>query len=358
MKSKQVTKKVDFTGQKFYVGIDVHKKSWTVSIMSEQLEHKYFTQPPDPLVLVSYLKKHFPNAFYLSAYEAGFSGFWIHKALCKQGVNNIVVHPADIPGTDKERKQKRDHLDARKIAKALRSKNLTGIYVMENDLLQDRLLVRTRKKLIKDRTRCKNRIKTILNYFGISIPEEYDKSYWSRKFIKWIEDLDFEGGSSQITMSILLQELLMIDNHIKTLYKQIAELAQAKYQNLNKLLRSIPGIGLLGAITIITEINDINRFKRFDDLCSYVGLIPNVYASGENEYIGRITKRCNNYLQPVLIECAWRAVKKDPALLMAYNEYCLRMKSTKAIVRIARKLLSRVRYVLKNQNEYHMSTVE
>ena len=48
--------------ENIYVGIDVHKKSWRVSIMSEFAEFKPFTQPPDPAVLASYLKKHFPEA--------------------------------------------------------------------------------------------------------------------------------------------------------------------------------------------------------------------------------------------------------------------------------------------------------
>ena len=40
--------KLDFTGQSIYVGLDVHKKSWSVSIHSEQCEHRTFNQPPEP----------------------------------------------------------------------------------------------------------------------------------------------------------------------------------------------------------------------------------------------------------------------------------------------------------------------
>lgn len=75
MKTEQVTKKLDYQGESIYVGIDVHKKNWGVCILSEYLEHKVFSQPPRPEILVNYLHKHFPNADYYSAYEAGFSGF-------------------------------------------------------------------------------------------------------------------------------------------------------------------------------------------------------------------------------------------------------------------------------------------
>ena len=76
---------LDFTGQNIYAGIDVHKKSWQVSIYSEVLYHKTFSQPPKPEVLYHYLEKHFPKGTYYSVYEAGFCGFWIHDRLQSLG---------------------------------------------------------------------------------------------------------------------------------------------------------------------------------------------------------------------------------------------------------------------------------
>jgi len=67
--------KLDFTGQPIYVGLDVHKNSWSVSIYSQHCEHKTFTQPPKVDKLSTYLKRTFPGATYHSVYEAGFSGF-------------------------------------------------------------------------------------------------------------------------------------------------------------------------------------------------------------------------------------------------------------------------------------------
>jgi hypothetical protein len=97
---------LDFSGQNIYAGIDTHKKSWQVSIYSDELYHKTFNQPPHPEVLHRYLCKHFPNATYYSVYEAGFCGFWIHDRLQSLGINNIVVNPADVPTTDKEKNKK------------------------------------------------------------------------------------------------------------------------------------------------------------------------------------------------------------------------------------------------------------
>ena len=96
-------KELDFTGQNLYAGIDVHKKSWQVSLFSEALFHKTFNQPPKPEVLHGYLTKHFPNGSYYSVYEAGFCGFWIHEQLQSLGINNIVVNPAENQKVKKKR---------------------------------------------------------------------------------------------------------------------------------------------------------------------------------------------------------------------------------------------------------------
>jgi transposase len=81
-------------------------------------------------------------------------------------------------------------------------------------------------------------------------------------------------------------------------------------------------------------------------------LIPDTKTTGETEHIGGLTFRRNAQLRAVLIEAAWTASRLDPVLLLAFNQYCRRMKKTKAIVKIARKLLNRIRYVLKNQRDY------
>ena len=86
---------LDFKGQNIYVGFDVHLKSWKVTIMTEKLTHKTFSQPPKPEVLYQYLAKNFPGGIYHSAYEANFCGYWIHNSLKEFGVNSIVVNPAD-----------------------------------------------------------------------------------------------------------------------------------------------------------------------------------------------------------------------------------------------------------------------
>jgi transposase len=363
----QVTKnrpgeRLDFTGDPIYVGIDVHKKQWNVSIMGAYKEHKTFVQPPDTGVLGRYLRDNFPNATYYSVYEAGFSGFWAHEALTREGITNKVVSASDLPTTDKEKKQKRDSVDigppsGRKLCRCLREQSLHGIYVSNRQQQEDRNAVRLRKKLVSDIARCKNRVKGLLNYYGILIPEDMGEGYWPKRFIKWLSELNFDQESGNFTMSILLGQLTSIQQLKKELDRPLALLAKRHYSDQVKLLRSIPGIGMIGALTILTELGDLKRVKEFDQRSSYVGLVPNVYSSGETEHVGHLTKRKNIYMQPLLIQCARQAVGKDPALMKSYQDWCKVMKPNKAIIRVARKLLSRIRFVLINQKEYIVKTL-
>jgi len=109
---------------------------------------------------------------------------------------------------------------------------------------------------------------------------------------------------------------------------------------------------LINAATILFEIQDIKRFKSLDHLYSYAGLVPDTGDSGNRKITKGITVRRNEYLRTALVESSWTVVRKDPALLMKYNELRKRMHYNKAIIRIAKHLLSRTRFVLLNQKEY------
>ena len=351
--------RLDFSGQQIYVGMDIHKKSWSISIFTDQFEHKTFSQPPEVGVLVNYLKRNFPGAAYKSVYEAGYSGFWIHDRLQEQGVQCLVVNPADVPTKDKERAGKTDRVDCRKLARSLRNSEIEGIYVPSRPKAEDRSLLRTRNSMVKKQTRCKNQIKSILCFYGIHIPEDLADSHWSKCFITWIDSVRMERASGNLTLKVHLAELTHIRQIIAETNRAIRALANTDdYRNNVRILKTVPGISTLTAMTLLTELYDISRFKTLDKLCSYVGLIPNTDSSGEMDRKTGMTGRRNAQLRVILIESAWTAARKDPALMMAFNELCKHMTKTKAIVRIARKLLNRIRYVLKNLQEYVPAVVQ
>ena len=347
--------RLDFTGQHIYVGLDVHKKSWSVSLRTKQFEHKTFTQPPEVEKLTNYLVKTFPKATYHAVYEAGFSGFWLHDRLKEKGVDCMVVNPADVPTKDKERTGKTDRIDCRKLARGLCNGELKGIYVPSRNQVEDRSLVRTRQSMVRKQTRCKNQIKSILFFYGIIIPEE---SRWSKQFLNWLESIKMVRASGDFTLKTHLEELKHLRQLIANLNRAILSLSRTEeYRERVILLKSIPGISTLTAMILLTEIGDILRFSSLDKLASYAGMVPDIRSSGETEYSKGITYRRNPALRALLIESAWVAVRKDPALMMVFNKLSLRMKKTQAIVHIARKLLNRIRFVLKNQRQYVLAKV-
>jgi transposase len=348
-------KKIDFTGQNIYVGFDAHLKSWKVTIMAEGSVYKTFTQPPRPEVLNNYLRNNFPGGIYHTAYEAGFCGYWIHDKLLSFGIKSIVVNAADIPTTDKERVQKEDKRDSRKIAKSLSSGTLMAIYVPSIQTQRDRSLLRTQSMLVRDLARYKNRIKSFLYFYGISIDPSFSnpQSHWSNRFIIWLESLEIDNGSGKEALQVLISECKNLRISILSINKQIRQLSNTdRYREKVKLLKSVPGVGLLTAMIILTELESIERFNNIDKLCGYIGLVPSTKSSGDKERTGDITPRGHNVLRTAVIESSWTAIRNDPSLMHSYLTFTKRMECNKAIIKIARKLLSRIRYVLLNQKPY------
>jgi transposase len=347
---------LNFEGQNLFVGIDVHLKSWTVTILSEKLSHKTFTQPPSAETLHNYLVRNFPGGTYHSVYEAGFSGFWTHYKLKEMGINNIVINAADVPTSQKEHLLKDDPTDSRKLARSLRSGDLKAIYIPNLSTMEDRSLVRLRSSLVKDMTKYKGRIKSFLYFYGISYPEVFTISgtHWSKRFMKWLsEGVTLENESGRLSLKILVKEAEQQRALLLEITKSIRLLSQSEnYTNNMKLLQSIPGIGFITAITFLTEIEKIARFMDTDHFAGFVGLIPNRHSSGGKENTGEMTFRGQNNLRMPLIESSWIAARFDPALTICYHRYVKRMEPNKAIIKIARKLLNRIYFVLKHKKEY------
>ena len=82
------------------------------------------------------------------------------------------------------------------------------------------------------------------------------------------------------------------------------------------------------------------------------------YSSNDKMVVRGISKRRNEYLREAIIESSWSLIRKEPAMLMKYNEYRARMNGNKAIVRIAKHLLSRIRFLWKNDQTYVRGIIE
>jgi len=350
---------LDFSKHEFYVGIDVHKKSWNVTIRSNSIVLKTFSMNPESEGLKNYMEKNYPKGKYYSAYEAGFSGFNTHRELKQYGFNSIVVSPTDIPTSGKERVTKTDKVDSRKISRELENGNLKGIFIPSLLQQEIRSISRLRYQQVKKQTRIKNQIKSYLDFYGHKLPATPEMKRWSRKFIEYLQNLEFQYSMGKEQLEIYIEELLVIRNRIVQIMLSLKKhCTQYGLDKDIKLLRSVPGVGPITAVTIATEIIDINRFSNSEKFASYFGLVPSTNSSGEKERVLGLTFLFNSYIRSLIIEAAWISIRNDPALTLAFNNFSKRMSKQESIVRIAKKLLNRIYFVLKNNTEYVYAVVK
>lgn len=358
MPSTNFTNSIDFKSQKFYVGLDVHKKSWAVTIRSLGIEVARFTQPPGADALLVYLEKNFPGGQYFSAYEAGFCGTGAHEQLCKSGINNIIIHAADIPTTDKQKKNKTDLHDSRSIAEHLERGGLNSIHVFTREQQELRGLFRLREAKVKDVTRANNRLKSFLMYFSIELPEDVGrKEYLSLKALKWLNNFELATTAGTITLQQYIEELKYQRKQLYQLTKQLREQIQATSPRVYECLLSVPGIGAVTAMGLIAEVADFTRFKDPDQYSSFLGLCPWEDSSGETIKTKGMQPRCNHHIRPLLIEASWTAIKRSPALFAYYSKHAVR-NSKKAIVKVARKLAMIAKGVATTQQPYQADYIQ
>lgn len=351
--------KTNFTGQIVFVGMDIHKNSWNLGIHLNEYFVRNVHQKPNPHVMASYLKQHYPGAVYKAAYEAGKFGFWIQRQLTALGIECIVVNPADIPKSQKDTLQKTDPRDARNLGLRLQSGVLRGIHIPDEQQEADRVLFRHRKRIWKDLTRCKNRIKGLLAFSGIDIPIQYDNASWSHNFIHWLKQLDCVQRSRRQTLDYMIKQMEFLRRELLDISNAIRKMMREQRYNTNYyLLRSIPGIGPLTAASLLVEIGEVSRFETFYHLNSFVGLMPMEHSSGDTESKGILTVRKHRQLRSDLVESAWTAKRTDPAMTLYFQEQIKKKDSKVVIIKIARKLLNRIRHVLLTQQPYEYGVVK
>lgn len=349
-------KHLDFSEQKLFVGIDVHLKSWTVTIRTKQLELNTYSMNPDPKQLAKHLHAHYPNADYYSVYEAGFCGLSVHRELIKLGIKNMVVNPADVPTKHKERDRKQDKVDSRKLARELADNSLDAIYIPTKEQEAIRSLARLRIQITQRNTQIKNRIKQFLYTKGVTIPENSEISHWSGSFIHWLKNLDLSQSHNRYYLDSLLIDLEHERKQMLDLLRRMRSIA--KENKTIQYLQTVKGIGPKTAFTFYAEIIDIDRFPNLDNLLSFLGLVPSTKSTGPNDKTVGMTSRYNQYLRSLLIEAAWIAVRKDPALTLSFEKFTKTKTKQRAIIKITKKLVNRMRFVWRNQTEYVCAVIK
>lgn len=339
---------------KVYIGLDIHKKSWSVSIQTDLFFHKTYSMPSKPNDLFEYVDKTFTGHDIHMVYEAGGCGFHTARFFMNLGWDVLVVNPADIKRGDKERYQKTDSIDSKNLSNFLKRGDLKGIYIPTEEQEQFLSLARHRSQVTKKLRQTKCHIKSMLLYHGVEIPEEFDKPNWTVAFLDWLDSIKFSTSSGTLS----LQGKLRLYRFVKAEYLEIANLMRAYCRREHKkdynLLRSIPGIGGYLASVIIAECGDIRRFNTEGQFASFIGLVPGVYNSGGSENCLGITPRSRGQLRSYLIEAAWIAIRKDPEMQAYYRKH--QGKNVKnIIVKVAHKMSRRILSVIKTEIPYNVN---
>jgi transposase len=152
---------------------------------------------------------------------------------------------------------------------------------------------------------------------------------------------------------ILDNELSLLE-HLQVQIKQADKMLSAvgsKDKRVENLM-SIPGIGRAFALLVVSEIDDVTRFRTDKKLHSYAGLVPSTHSSGGRTFHGPIIKAANKYLRWSMVEAVWPAIRKDAGLNQFYKRIAHRKGVNPAKVATARKLLTIVYKILKEDREY------
>ena len=345
----------NWTGQRLFVGLDLHKRTWVVTVRSRDLHLKTFTVPGHKEIFIKTLNHQFPGAQFKVAYEAGCFGYHIAEYINQQGAQAIVFPPHRIP-TPPGVFVKTDKIDSRKLALELSKGQLGGIYQPDAILLQHRSIIRKRNQLIRRKVAIQNQIKSDLLFYGIGL--SHSARYWSAGFVEQLYNLEFSDPNYSQVFRIVLKEYEEICQKIKEITASIENLAKnSLYQERVNLLKSIPGIGNLSAMIILLEIFDITRFRSAEKFASYVGLVPSEYSSSQKIRKGSLSAMGNKTLRGLFIEIAWTVIRKAPALLAKYDRVKKGKSKSESIVAVANSLAKRVRYVLMNREPYCLGVV-
>lgn len=336
-----------YTGKTIFVGIDVHKKTYSVAVMCDGVLVKRDTMPALPQRLADYLLKYFSGAEIYSAYEAGFSGFGLHRFLCEKGIKNIVVHAASIEIASRDR-VKNDKRDALKIAAHLSKGSLKGIFVPTPEMEDKRELTRLRSTFVKDRNRIAVRLKHKANYYGLIGPQDSKKV--STQWIKKIRENEMKPGLKYV-MGALIEEWESLNLKIKELEQCLLEQA-SKDPELERVYRSVKGVGKTAARILANELGDMSQFASEGELSSYTGLTPGEYSSGEHVRKGHISRQGKPILRSTLVQCSWVAIRYNSELADIFDRISRKAGKKRAIVAVARRLIGRIRACFRKGETY------
>lgn len=342
----------DYIGKTIFIGIDVHKKTYSVTAICDGCIIKRDTLIAEPEGLIFYLKKRFGSGKIKTAYEAGFCGFHLHRSLETAGIENIVVHAAGIEVSNT--RVKTDKRDSLKIAAHLSEGKLRSVYVPTVEQEDNRTVTRLRDTFSRERVRIGNQIKSLLHLHGL-IPADNKKKV-SLAWIKGLSKFEMTPGV-RLAIEMFAAMWLEFDAKLKAIDMEIKKQA-AKDRVIDAMYQAASGIGPTSARVLANELGDLQQFKNERQLFSYIGFTPSEHSSGEHTRQGHITKQGKPIVRKILVQAAWVAIRHDKGLQAIYERIAAKSGAKRAIVAVARRLIGRIRACFRTGELYKAQKVE
>jgi len=338
-----------------FIGIDVHKAKWVVTVRTYDLELKTFSMKPSAEELEKFLLKNYPGAEYKIVYECCFSGFWIYDYFSEKGYK-IIVTPTNRIYKDGST-IKTDKIDSRKLALQLSRGLLRKVVVPAKRVREYKYIFRIYDKQKMRQGQILRQIKAFLEQKNH--PLKWQK--WNKGLLEKLKELKFEDKLFDLKFNKLLTEYEYVVSQIKDTEKIIEQIKED--QELGRriqIIEGINGIGIVSAVRMSLYLFDRkDRFESSEKLNHYLGLTPSERSSGDKVVRGRSGMCGNRQLRSIIIQLAWMTVRKDGALLNKFervykNSGC----KQKAIVAVARKLMTKIYAAVRKEENYRINLRE
>lgn len=249
-----------------------------------------------------------------SCYEAGRDGWWLHRALRAQGVNNIVVDSSSIEVNRRARRPKTDRLDGDKLLSMLMrwhsGETRVWSVVREPTVEQEdeRRLHRELKRLSNERTSHLNRIGALLVLHNLRVRHVCGRDWnaW------WSTNRELVPVSLRQEVEREVDRLLLVKQQIRVLQAVQAEQLKLEREPLVAQLVRLRSVGVTTAWLLTKELFGWRRFANRREVAACIGLTPTPYASGTSSLERGISKAGNERVRTALVELAWGWLRWQP----------------------------------------------
>lgn len=332
-----------------YVGIDVSCKEFVVYAVNERKKKVFDNQVEPSREGLRKLVKDLGEGPKLMVFEAGNQMKWIAMTLKKiKDVHVHVVHPNEVKWISQSN-GKTDKVDARKLAELARGDMLPrAVHIVDGEIRELRELVSARDQLQSKRVALINTIRAMMLQEGVRLPVKFFQG------MGWREKID-KLQIGKVQRLIVESYMKSVDQLLISEEEITARMMEIKDRRI-ELLESIPCLGKISSRVLVSAIDEAKRFDNKKCVANYGGLTPTIRQSGEVKVMGRINRDGRREVRKVLLQCshALSRTKSSGAkpLKIFYERIESRRGKKKAIVALARKLLTTAYGVLKN-NEYY-----